>query len=156
MPDYFNSIVGDISGALRAEVKTITDLIDSLDLIYGCDQCGCKIPLAKVVNEQHAKLSVESNDLDREIKEITAKITAKESEFVDIKKNAGNASSLTNLFTQQDYLTMMLYVTYIILGISFYWRMITVDGFSMKSLALFLVGWLAITVMLFNLFSRYV
>jgi hypothetical protein len=112
--------------------------------------------VASVVNSQYAKLKVENDDLSKEIDSLTAQITAKETEFVDVKKNAGESYIVNKLFTQQDYFTMMLYIAYIILSVSFYWRMTAVDGFSMKGLLYFVIGWMIVTIMLFNMFNRFV
>jgi hypothetical protein len=146
---------GNAKAVFDSELNAVKDLADSLDILYSNAETGSN-PVSKLVNEQNAKLLVERDDIDREIKSLTAEITAKETEFVDLKKIPSNSSNFNNLFTQQDYLTMMLYAVYIIMSMAFYWRMITTDGFSYKGLISFIVGWLIATVMLFNLFSRFV
>lgn len=144
----------NIPAKFNEEVTVINDLVNSLDLMY--NTTDEKSSVSSLVNSQYAKLKVEEDDLKKEIDTITAKITAKETEFVDVKKNAGEAYGMNKLFTQQDYFTLMLYITYIILSVSFYWRMVVVDGFSTKSLLYFIIGWMIITTMLFNLFNRFV
>ena len=138
------------------QVKITNDLMTSLDVMYGSGATE-ENSVSKVVNEQHAKLQVELDDLQKEIDSTTAKITAKETEFVDIKKNSGAVgASATKFFTQQDYFTAMLYIAYIILSMSFYWRMTATEGFSWKFLGMFLIGWAILTTMLFRLFDRFV
>ncbi len=144
----------NIPAKFNEEITAINDLVNSLDIMYGTSSATSSV--SSVVNSQYAKLKVEEDDLKKEIDGITAKITAKETEFVDLKKNAGESYIVNKLFTQQDYFTMMLYIAYIILSVSFYWRMTTVDGFSMKSLLYFVIGWMIVTVMLFRLFDRFV
>ena len=143
IPDKFNE-----------EITAITDLVSSLDLMYSNTDESSSV--SSVVNSQYAKLKVEEDELKKEIDSVTAKVTAKETEFVDVKKNSDESYIINKLFTQQDYFTMMLYIAYIILSVSFYWRMTAVDGFSMKSLLYFVIGWMIVTIMLFRLFDRFV
>lgn len=143
-----------IVDAFNDELNSMRDLVASLDLMYSKSTNDTSV--STLVKSEHAKLKVEEDDLKREIDSLTAKITAKETEFVDIKKNAGEGYIVNKLFTQQDYFTMMLFISYIILSVSFYWRMTAVDGFSFKMLFYFLLGWMILTVMLFRLFDRFV
>jgi hypothetical protein len=144
----------NIPSKFNEEIMAINDLVGSLDIMYSTTDENNSV--ASLVNTQYAKLKVEDDDLKKEIDSLTAQITAKETEFVDVKKNAGESYIVNKLFTQQDYFTMMLYIAYIILSVSFYWRMTAVDGFSSKSLLYYVIGWMIVTVMLFNMFNRFV
>lgn len=144
----------NIPAEYNQELNNIRDLVASLDLMYGTT--GENDSVSSLVNTQYAKLKVEKDDLQKEIDTVTAKITAKETEFVDVKKNAGESYIINKLFTQQDYFTMMLFIAYIILSVSFYWRMTASDGFSWKKLMFFIFGWMIATIMLFRLFERFV
>jgi hypothetical protein len=144
----------NIPAKFNDELTAINDLVNEMDLVYGTNSTQTSV--SSVVNSQHAKLKVEEDDLKKEIDNLTAKITAKETEFVDVKKNADEGYIINKLFTQQDYFTMMLYIAYIILSVSFYWRMTAVDGFSWKSFLYFIMGWMIVTIMLFRMFERFV
>lgn len=151
----YSSVTNDnLKKTLEDELNVVTDLANSLDLMYNTSSEDSSV--SSLVASQLAKLQVEKNDLDQEIKNITAKITAKETEFVDTKKNSGGPYIINKLFTQQDYFTMILYIAYIILSVSFYWRMVTTDGFSYKTTLMFIIGWMIATIMLFRLFDRFV
>jgi hypothetical protein len=151
----YSRIANDnIPGKFNEELTAINDLISSLDLMYNTNDENSSV--LSLVNSQYAKLKVEEDELKKEIDSITAQITAKETEFVDIKKKAGESYIINKLFTQQDYFTMMLFIAYIILSVSFYWKMTVIDGFSTKSLLYFIIGWMILTVMLFRLFDRFV
>jgi hypothetical protein len=143
-----------IKRAYDDELNIMDDMVASLDLMYNTSADDSSV--STLVNSQLAKLQVENNDLNQEITNITAKITAKETEFVDTKKNSGGIYIINKLFTQQDYFTMILYIAYIILSVSFYWRMVTTDGFSYKTTLMFIIGWMIATIMLFRLFDRFV
>jgi hypothetical protein len=128
--------------ALNLQVKTtIGSLPDDVSVV-------------SLINSQRAKLLVEKEDLNKQIDDLSAKIDAKDTEFVDIKKNANNTTSI--LFNQQDYITMMLYSIYISLSVIVYWYIITKSGFSSKGLISYILGWLIITVILFSLLNRFV
>jgi hypothetical protein len=144
----------NIPAEFDEELNAVRDLVSSLDLMYVAT--GENNSVSSLVNSQYAKLKVEKDDMQKEIGSVTAKITAKETEFVDVKKNAGKAYIMNKLFTQQDYFTMMLFIAYIILSVSLYWRMTAVDGFSTKSLLYFIIGWMIATIMLFRLFDRFI
>jgi hypothetical protein len=151
----YSRIANDnIPGKFNEELTAINDLISSLDLMYNTNDENSSV--LSLVNSQYAKLKVEEDELKKEIDSITAQITAKETEFVDIKKKASESYIINKLFTQQDYFTMMLFIAYIILSVSFYWKMTVIDGFSTKSLLYFIIGWMILTVMLFRLFDRFV
>jgi hypothetical protein len=154
--DYVYSRLANknIPGEFNQELNIMRDLVASLDLMY--TNTNENDSVSSLVNSQYAKLKVEKDDLQKEIDSVTAKITAKETEFVDVKKNAGEAYIMNKLFTQQDYFTMMLFIAYIILSVSFYWRMTTTDGFTWKMLFYFILGWMIATTMLFRLFDRFV
>jgi hypothetical protein len=143
-----------IKQAYDDELNIMNDLVASLDLMYNTTSDDSSV--SSLVNSQLAKLHVERDDINQEIKNITAKITAKETEFVDTKKNSSGTYIINKLFTQQDYFTMILYIAYIILSVSFYWRMVTTDGFSYKMTMFFIIGWMIATIMLFRLFDRFV
>ena len=144
----------NIPAEFNEELNVVRDLVSSLDLMYSTTDENNSV--SSLVNSQYAKLKVEKDDLKKEIDSVTAKITAKETEFVDVKKNAGESYIMNKLFTQQDYFTMMLFIAYIILSVSLYWRMTAVDGFSTKSLLYFIIGWMIATTILFRLFERFV
>ena len=144
----------NIPAEFNEELNVVRDLVSSLDLMYSTTDENNSV--SSLVNSQYAKLKVEKDDLKKEIDSVTAKITAKETEFVDVKKNAGESYIMNKLFTQQDYFTMMLFISYIILSVSLYWRMTAVDGFSTKSLLYFIIGWMIATTILFRLFERFV
>jgi hypothetical protein len=143
----------NIKDELSDQLNITRDLMSSLDILYSTTSDNDSV--SKMVSTQYAKLQVDADDLLKQIDNLSAQITAKETEFVDIKKNAGSTSSASKFFTQQDYFTAMLFIAYIILSMSFYWRMTAAEGFSWKITAFFLIGWMIATIMLFRLFDRF-
>lgn len=112
------------------------------------------ISVMSLIDGQRAKLLVEKDDLNKEIDDLSAKIDAKDTEFVDIKKNATDTSSI--LFNQQDYIISMLYAIYIALSVIIYWYYVTINGFSSKGLITYIFSWMISTTLLFLLFNRFV
>jgi hypothetical protein len=112
--------------------------------------------ITSTVNNQLSILKAQKEDIMKEIKDTESQIVAKETEFVDIKSGVNDPEINGPLFTQQDFLTLMLYIAYIFVSVIFYWRTIVTEGFSKKMLAMFLFGWSVISIMLFSLFNRFV
>lgn len=152
----------ETENAIDSIKKSITDLNTnikglktSFDVPYDTVFDSKRATNTNIVS-QHAKLLAEKKEILNEIKGIDDKITAKEVEFVDIQKNSGGLINQTRFFTQQDYLTMMLFIAYIVLGVSFYWRSVVTNGFSLKGLFMFLAQWAAVSLIAFALFRRFV
>jgi hypothetical protein len=112
------------------------------------------VSVISLIDSQRAKLLVEKDDLNKQIDDLSAKIDAKDTEFVDIKKNAKDTSSI--LFNQQDYIISMLYAIYIALSVIIYWYYVTINGFSSKGFITYIVSWMISTTLLFLLFNRFV
>jgi hypothetical protein len=112
------------------------------------------ISVVSLIDSQRAKLLVEKDDLNNQIDQLSAKIDAKDTEFVDIKKNSADTASV--LFNQQDYIILMLYSIYISLSVILYWYIVTKNGFSTKGLVSYIFGWMISTLLLFLLLNRFI
>ena len=136
------------------ELISIKDNVIEVDILFakGTDTAS----ISSVVTDQYSKARAENDDLSKQITTIDAEIIGKETEFVDIKRNVAEPQWYSGLFTQQDWLTVALAFAYLFLSLSFYIKIGTQDGFNLKGLGKFLVGWGIMTTLGFILFNRYV
>jgi hypothetical protein len=133
------------------KLAQVDDLVIKVNRLYDTSN-----NVTSTVTNQLAILTSQKEDIMKELKDIESQIVAKETEFVDIKSGVNDPEIHSPFFTQQDFLTLMLYIAYIFVSIIFYWRTVVTEGFSKKMLAMFLFGWSVITIMLFSIFNRFV
>jgi hypothetical protein len=149
--NLYSTTLSNMTQKFEDEKAMVTDLKMKVDNLY-----GVSANTTSTVDKQLSILKTQKEEIMKELKEHEAQIVAKETEFVDIKSGVKDAESYGPLFTQQDFLTLMLYVAYIFLSVTFYWRTVMTEGFNKKTLVIFIIAWLMITVMLFSLFNRVV
>ncbi len=140
--------------AIEMELVTAKDHVTEVDILFakGADTAS----ISSVVTDQYSKVKAENADLSKQINDMDAEIIGKETQFVDIKKNIAEPQWYSGLFTQQDWLTVALVFAYLLLSMSYYIKMGTVGGFSLKGSAVYLVGWGIVTTISFLLFNRFV
>lgn len=141
----------NVQSNFNNKLAQVDDLKVKVDKLY-----DKSTNITSTVNNQLSILKAQKEDIMKEIKDTESQIVAKETEFVDIKSGVNDPETHGPLFTQQDFLTLMLYIAYIFVAVIFYWRTIVTEGFSKKMLVMFLLGWSFITIMLFSLFNRFV
>ncbi len=108
------------------------------------------------VKRQYDNLVARKQELLKKIKTAEASAEAEDVRFVDLRHEAGENQTFSNILTTQDYTIAVLMCGYIFLSLAAYWRLCyEKQEISLKVTGIFLVAWLIVTALGISVFTRF-